>query len=112
MASHSTSSLYPLSSILSYSILSPSYHSAILFVTQQVEPKSYTKASKDPNWIQAMNVEIQALEANHTWTLTDLPPHKTAIGCKWVYKIKHKSYGSIERYKARLVSNGYTQVEG
>ena len=59
-----------------------------------------------------MNVEIQALEANHTWTLTDLPPHKTAIGCKWVYKIKHKLDGSIERYKARLVAKGYTQVEG
>ena len=82
VASHSTSSLYPLSFLLSYRKLSPSYHSAILSVTQKVQPKSCTEASKDPNWIQGMNAQIQALEANHTWTLTNLPPHKTVIGCK------------------------------
>ena len=76
--------------VFSFHLLYLSYRSVIVFVTQQVEPKSYTEASKDPNWIQAMNVEIRALEANHTWTFTDLPPHKTAIGCKWVYKIRHK----------------------
>uniref|UniRef100_A0A2N9H197 Uncharacterized protein n=2 Tax=Fagus sylvatica TaxID=28930 RepID=A0A2N9H197_FAGSY len=43
---------------------------------------------------------------------TSLPPHKSPIGYKWVYKIKHKANGSIERYKARLVANGYTQKEG
>nr|KYP45004.1 Retrovirus-related Pol polyprotein from transposon TNT 1-94 [Cajanus cajan] len=59
-----------------------------------------------------MNSEIKALESNNTWILTQLPPHKAAIGCKWVYKIKHRSDGSIERYKARLVAKGYTQVKG
>jgi len=58
-----------------------------------------------------MSDEIRALEENKTWILTDLPPHKTAIGCHWVYKIKFKADGSIERYKARLVK-GYTQCEG
>ena len=59
-----------------------------------------------------MNAEIQALELNNTWVLTDFPQHKNVIGCKWVYKIKHRSDGSIERYKARIVAKGYTQVEG
>lgn len=77
-------------------------------VTQHVEPQSYNATSKDPKWVEAMNTEIQALEVNNTWILTDLPQHKTAIGCKWVYKIKHKSYGSIKRCKARLVARGYT----
>ena len=59
-----------------------------------------------------MQAELVALEANHTWSVTPLPSHKSPIGCKWVYKIKHKVDGSIKRFKARLVAKGYTQKEG
>ena len=59
-----------------------------------------------------MSKELNALEVNHTWVLTSLPPGKHPIGCKWVYKLKFKSDGSIERYKARLVAKGYNQQEG
>jgi hypothetical protein len=51
--------------------------------------------------------ELQALEKTHTWDLVDLPRGKSVIGCKWVYKIKNKSDGTIEQYKARLVAKGY-----
>ena len=59
-----------------------------------------------------MDAKIKALEANNTWTLNSLPPGKKPIGCKWVYRVKYKSNGSVERYKARLVSKGFTQKEG
>jgi len=49
---------------------------------------------------------------SHTWDLVELPSGKTAIGCKYVYKIKTRSNGEIKRYKARLVALGSTQEYG
>lgn len=63
-------------------------------------------------WCEAMEKEITALEENGTCTLTDLPPNKRSIGCKYVYKVKYNADGSIERCKARFVTKGYTQKEG
>jgi hypothetical protein len=59
-----------------------------------------------------MTNEIQALEKNQTWDLVILPQNKTGIGCKWVYRVKFKADGSVERYKVRLVAKGYTQQKG
>ena len=53
--------------------------------------------------------EINALLANSTWTLVPELVNSNVIGSKWIYRIKHKSDGSIERYKARLVAQGFTQ---
>jgi hypothetical protein len=50
--------------------------------------------------------ELYALSQTHTWDLVDLPSGKITVGCKWVYKIKTKFDGSVERYKARLVVKG------
>jgi hypothetical protein len=59
-----------------------------------------------------MREEIQALHANRTWTLVSFHPSMNVVGNRWVYKIKRRSDGSIERYKARLVARGFTQQEG
>ena len=56
-----------------------------------------------------MDAKIATLKSNNTWTFTTLPPHKKAMGCKWVYRVKYRSNGSVERYKARLVAKGFTQ---
>ena len=59
-----------------------------------------------------MKEELDALSKNHTWDLVTLPPGKSVVGCKWIYKIKTHSDGSIEHYKARLVAKGFTQEYG
>ncbi|CAH9113334.1 unnamed protein product [Cuscuta europaea] len=81
-------------------------------ITSTNEPQSYREAVTDAGWREAMRAEIQALEKNSTWTLVTLPPEKRALGCRWVYKIKYKSDGSIEWLKARLVIFGNRQVAG
>ena len=91
----------------------PANSKSIVYATSNlIEPTSYKQASQDHRWIQAMNDEITALKENNTWSLVDLPPGKKPIGCKWVYKIKLKADGTIERFKARLVARGYTQTHG
>jgi len=59
-----------------------------------------------------MQREIHALEKNDTWVIDDLLPNKKALGCKWVYKIKYHSDGTVERFKARLVIFENHQVAG
>jgi hypothetical protein len=54
-----------------------------------------------------MDEEMVVLDVNATWELVVLPKNKKAIGCKWVYKIKHNANGSMNTYKARLVTKGY-----
>ena len=49
---------------------------------------------------KGMTQEFEVLYANNTWGLVTLPPNKQAVGCRWVYKVKHKADGSIERFKA------------
>ena len=44
--------------------------------------------------------------------MIDLPPSQSVVGCRWVYKIKTKANGSVERYKTRLVAKGFTQEYG
>ena len=59
-----------------------------------------------------MDAKFQSLKKQTTWSLVPLPPHKNVVTCKWVYKLKRHSDGSIARYKARLVARGYLQQYG
>ena len=73
------------------------------------EPKTFEEALKSnarAEWKQAMNNEIVSHKKNETWTLQELLKGRTAIECRWVYKIKYNADGSIERYKASLVAKG------
>jgi hypothetical protein len=59
-----------------------------------------------------MEAKLNALVRNNTWDLVNLPKGKEVIGIKWVYKTKYKSDGTIDKYKARLVTKGYAHREG
>ncbi|KAL2941800.1 Retrovirus-related Pol polyprotein from transposon TNT 1-94 [Bienertia sinuspersici] len=98
--------------IVTFSNLSTAHKAFITKTENLVEPLTYSEAIKDSRWVEAMNKELKALQDNKTWILMDLPPGKKTISCKWVYKIKFKADGSIERFKARLVARGCTQKSG
>ncbi|GJT87072.1 ribonuclease H-like domain-containing protein [Tanacetum coccineum] len=85
------------------------------FITQlnkKFEPKSLSEASKFPHWIDAINQEMNALLRNGTWYIVELPKGRKAIGSKWIYNIKYQSIGEIDRFKARLVAQGFGQKKG
>ena len=57
-----------------------------------------------------MQQKYDALMKNRTWALVPLPSNRQAIGCKWVFRVKENTDGSINKFKARLVAKGFHQV--
>ena len=76
------------------------------------EPKSIEEALKDQEWKESAGSEYQSLMENETWKLVKLPTGRKPVECKWIFKMKCTSDGKVERYKARLVAEGYTQKPG
>jgi hypothetical protein len=76
------------------------------------DPEKFAKASSHPYWDTTMNKEYRSLMENDTWDLVPLPKGIKLVRCKWVYRNKYASDGSIERHKAWLVAKGFSQVEG
>ncbi|KAI3710109.1 hypothetical protein L2E82_39883 [Cichorium intybus] len=88
---------------------SSSLHHALLVAK---DPKGYKTASKHSKWVIAMQEEVDALHINNTWVLVPRPTNANVVGSKWVYRTKYKSDGTVDRYKARLVAQGFTQIPG
>ncbi|PKU73330.1 Retrovirus-related Pol polyprotein from transposon TNT 1-94 [Dendrobium catenatum] len=76
------------------------------------DPTSYIQASKHPHWRHAMSLEFQDLQSQGTWDLVPPSPHMNVLGCKWMFRTKYNSDGSISRHKARLVALGCNQEYG
>ena len=77
------------------------------FLTTTGEPIRLHDALANKDWKEAMDNEYNALMKNKTWHLVPPKHGDNIIDCKWVYKIKRKSDGSIDRYKAGLVAKGF-----
>ena len=87
----------------------------VFSTTTELEPRSLAEALKRPDadkWVGAALKEIDAHLQNGTWELAQLPHGKRAIGCRWVFKIKRTPEGLVEKYKGRLVAQGFSQVPG
>jgi len=79
------------------------------------DPSSYKEAMSRPDhekWKEAMECEMLALAKNGTWVLVDRPKDKNIVSNRWVLRIKRNPDGSIDRYRARLVARGFSQVYG
>jgi hypothetical protein len=81
-------------------------------ISNVIEPMGFDEDNEHDEWKNAMEEEYESIMKNSTWELTELPKHKKPIGCKWIYKPKFKLDGSVDKYKARLVSKEYSQIEG
>jgi reverse transcriptase-like protein len=78
-------------------------------------PKSLNEAHLCSDWLlwkAAMDKEINTLEKANTWSTVQHPANKNIIGSKWVFCIKCKADGSIDKYKAHLVAWGFSQIYG
>ena len=78
----------------------------------KVEPKNVKEALTDEFWIEAMQEELNQFKRNEVWDLVPRPEGVNIIGTKWVYRNKSDESGVVTRNKARLVAQGYSQIEG
>ena len=84
-------------------------------VSEVDEPSTIQEANSSDHaaeWKVAMDAEYNSLIENKTWKLVELPPGRKAVGCKWVFKLKHDVDGRVKRFKACLVAKGYAQKYG
>ena len=79
-------------------------------VSKNHDLENFAEVLGNPDWDVAMDEEYRSLMANDTWV--PLPKGRKLVRCKWVYRTKYASDGSVERLKARLVAKGFSQVEG
>ena len=79
------------------------------------DPTSFEEAMRSNHsskWLEAIEDEMKSINANKVWDMEIIPKGAKIVGCKWVNKTKLDSQGNIERFKARLVTKGFTQREG
>ena len=93
---------------VSYDHLIPFFHQFALSLSFVSVPRSYKEALDNPAWKVAINEEMVAFLSRGTWDLVDPPIGSDIVGYRWMFIVKYKSDGTIDRFKARLVAKGFT----
>jgi hypothetical protein len=76
------------------------------------EPTTFEEAVQKGQWKEAMMEEHQFIVKNEVWEIVPRPKEKSVVTSKWVYKIKHATDESMDKYKARFIARGFSQKEG
>ena len=76
------------------------------------EPSSFEEGVEDPAWVDAMVEEYDSIVRNSAWEIVPRLEGKLVVGSRWIYKVKQAVDGSVEKYKARFFSQGFSQIEG
>ena len=76
------------------------------------EPSSFEETVEDPAWVDAMVEEYDSIVRNNAWEIVPRLEGKSVVGSRWIYKVKQAADGSVEKYKARFVAQGFSQIEG
>ena len=72
--------------------------------------KEAMERSDWPEWEKAVDEELVLMAKYHIWDVVEEPPDKNIVGCHWVFRIKHNANGKVQKYKAHLVAQGFTQM--
>ena len=95
----------------------PDYYGVRVYTATELQKESETveealSCSDKEQWKAAMQKEMDSLYANNVWDLVELPSDRKPVGNKWVFKCKTNANGTVERFKARLVAQGFSQKQG
>jgi hypothetical protein len=89
-----------------------SSYTALMCDLLEEEPTCFEEAIQRKEWADAMTEEYQSIMKNKVWEIVPRPKNKDVVSSRWLFKIKHVADGSIEKYKARFVTRGFSQKEG
>ncbi|CAN1799670.1 Retrovirus-related Pol polyprotein from transposon TNT 1-94, partial [Linum perenne] len=109
-ASHS---IHPMTTRASTQSIKPKIFNVTTITNPKLdEPVTFNQANKHIWWQTAMHDEYNALMRNNTWSLVACPTNVNLVGCKWIYRVKRNSEKTVQRHKARLVAQGFSQEAG
>ncbi|KAL0556978.1 hypothetical protein IC582_005496 [Cucumis melo] len=99
---------HSISNYVSYENLSPQFRAFTANLNSTIISKKIHIALECSEWKNAVMEEMKALEKNNTWEICTLPKRRKPMECKWVFTLKYKADGTLDRHKTKLVAKRFT----